>query len=246
MSGPLLTLGNFAFLGLESPAQILLKSKQRLVVHRLGSGSTSIDSLGKDVTVISFSGIFTGTDAAIRIQMIENIRSQNQPVSLSWASRAATVLIREFDLQYITNQWVPYKLSCLTVATELQTIAFIEDILLSPPRQVADIASLLVGTGLTPTPDQSSALATLATLNFDVPPAAALETVQAMSSSISNQLQLLDPQVQVGRSALSSPAPDLATSFLLIAAKTSQQIALQLAYNRMLNISVSATSSSRQ
>jgi hypothetical protein len=246
MSAPLLTLGHFSFLGLESPAQILLKSKQRLVVHRLGSGSTSIDSLGKDVEVISFSGIFTGTDAAIRIQMIENIRSQNQPVSLSWASRAVTVLIREFDLQYISNQWVPYKLSCLTVAAELQTIAFMEDILSSPPRQVADIAGLLIGTSMTPTADQTSALATLATLNFDVPPAAALQTVQAMASSISSQLQVLDPQAQGGPSDLSSPAPDLATSFLSVTAKASQQASLQLAYNRMLNISVSATSSSQQ
>jgi hypothetical protein len=240
MPGPLLTLGQFSFVDLESPDRIIVRTKQRLVVHHLGSGSAAIDSLGTDIEAVSFTGIFTGTNAATRIQSIENIRSQNIPTSLRWASRTLTVIIHEFNLQYITNQWIPYKLSCLVVSAGLSAANSTDDASASPSQQVAEIVGLLNGAAITPTVRQTSALASLATLNFDVPSAGALQTVQAMISTISDQLRNLDEQTQISPSDVSLSIADQVALFLSVAARASQQAALQLAYNRLSTISVSA------
>src|SRR5580704_3308322 len=100
MSTPLLTLGPFSFAGLESPEQVLLKSKQRLAVHHLGSGSTAVDSLGEDFEIASFRGVFSGINAASRIRSIEYLRLQGTPLLLTWGSKTLSVLIREFELSY--------------------------------------------------------------------------------------------------------------------------------------------------
>jgi hypothetical protein len=246
MPDTLLALGQFSFVGLESPARVILETKQRLVVHHLGSGSTVIDSLGTDIEVVSFSGIFTGTNAATRIQLIENIRRQNFPTSLRWDSRTLTVIIREFNLQYITNQWIPYKLSCLVVSARLSATNFADDTSASPSQQVADIVGLLNGAAISPTAVQTSALSSLATLKFDVAPAVALQTVQAMISTISDQLQNLDQDTQTGVSDMSLSIAGQVASFFSVAANASQLAALQLAYNRLSCISVSAILSNQK
>ena len=66
MSEFLLTLGSFSFQGFDSPSSILVKSKQRLAIHHLGSGFSTVDCLGEDNEVASFHGTFTGANAAAR------------------------------------------------------------------------------------------------------------------------------------------------------------------------------------
>ena len=68
-----LTLGPFIFEGLEVPERIVLKSRQRVIVHHLGSGASAMDSLGEDPQSITFQGTFTGPNTANRIRSIDHL-----------------------------------------------------------------------------------------------------------------------------------------------------------------------------
>jgi hypothetical protein len=189
MSNPLLTLGSFSFEGLESPQKIQIKSKQRLAIHHLGSGLTTTDYLGDDSQVASFRGIFSGTNAGDRISSIDYLRRRGDPLALIWGPNALSVIIQKFELDYSSNLWVPYMLTCFVVRSAVSGMTILADATsASPVSQVSDMLSLLQNTNVDPTSGQTSALVTLTTLNYDTPPADALGQVQALVSLIDDQL----------------------------------------------------------
>jgi|HubBroStandDraft_1064217.scaffolds.fasta_scaffold06338_5 hypothetical protein len=241
MSTSLLMLGSFSFEGLEAPESILLKTKHRLVVHRLGSGSSSIDSLGEDTEVVSFRGIFTGTNATARSRMIEQIRSQGTPVNLTWNSKTLSVVIRDFELNYSSNQWITYKLSCYAVNSYNDGVVISTNgAFASADTQINDIVSLLQNTGISPTFDQITAINELATLDFDVAPAGALQTTQALSDSIDSQLTSVYQISPVNEGGpLEFPHAE-ASSLIETVLNAGQVAALMLARYRLTCISVSA------
>ena len=107
MPNPLLTLGSFSFDGLESPDRITISCKQRLVVHRMASGSSITDSLGNESEVISFQGIFSGRGAIERVRSIENLKSHANSVALVWQAKTVFVVIQDLALNYLSNHWIP-------------------------------------------------------------------------------------------------------------------------------------------
>jgi hypothetical protein len=64
MSNIILTLGGVPFQDFEVPEQIRFGGSQRLAVHELIGGGRVVDALGDDAGEISFSGIFSSSDAA--------------------------------------------------------------------------------------------------------------------------------------------------------------------------------------
>ena len=145
MSYPLLTLGPFSFEGLESPQKIQLKTKQRISgVHHLGSGLSAIDYLGNDYEIVSFRGIFSGQNAADRIRSIDYLRILGAPLVLSWSSGGAlSVIIRQFELDYSSDRWIPYLLSCYIVRSVGSRVEYPADVMsTSPSTQVSDLCGL--------------------------------------------------------------------------------------------------------
>jgi hypothetical protein len=247
MSDSLLTLGSFSFYGLEAPERILLKSKHRLVVHRLGSGSSSIDSLGEDPEVVSFRGIFTGVDATVRSRAIEHLRSQGVPVNLTWNSKTLSVVIRDFELNYSSNQWIPYKLSCYVMNPCSERVAIsTNETLVSPDTQINDFVSLLNDTGIIPTFDQLTALGKLASLSFDIAPVGALQETRALCSSIDNRLTSLDLISSSDQMRVTGLPRAEASSLIGMVSNAGQLAALVLARNRLMSISVSAEAVEQQ
>jgi hypothetical protein len=247
MPNSMLTLGSFSFDGLESPERILLKSKHRLVVHRLGSGSSSIDSLGEDPEIVSFRGIFTGINAAARSRTIEQLRSQGVPVNLTWNSKTLSVVIRDFELNYSSNQWIPYKLSCYVMSSpggwlEIST----SETSVSADTQINNIVNLLNNTGINPTSDQLTALGKLAMLNFDIAPSGALQETQELCASIDDRLTSLELVSSIDPMGLSGIPHAEASSMIGMVSNTGQLAALVLARNHLMSISVSAEAVNQQ
>jgi hypothetical protein len=241
MSTSLLTLGSHVFRGLEVPESVLLSTKQRLVVHHLASGSAVVDSLGEDCEIVSFHGIFAGTDAASRIQSIEDLRSRDQPIGLTWGSRTLPVMIQRFDLRYSSSRWILYRLSCYVVG-RYGTIAeeLVDAIFASPETRVDDILAMLQSTGVSTTSDQTAAILDLARESYDVAPPESLRHTTEL-------LDLVDHSIS--RSALSLPGKGMglaiipreeANSLVRLTAAAGRQSELLLARNRLAEISVRA------
>ncbi len=100
----------------EIPSHIRIGGRQRLAIHQLLGGSRVIDALGPDEGDISWSGVFSGSDAAIRYRELEVIRRSGLAVPLIWNGFAYSVIISELDGEYKGPYWIFYKLVCSVVA----------------------------------------------------------------------------------------------------------------------------------
>ena len=69
MADVTLLLGPVAFQDFEVPCGVNFGGRQRLALHRLPGGSRVIDALGRDDAQISFSGIFSGSDALFGLEV---------------------------------------------------------------------------------------------------------------------------------------------------------------------------------
>jgi hypothetical protein len=118
VSDILLTLGSVVFRDFEVPAGINLGGKHRLAIHRLPGGTRVIDALGRDDAQITFTGIFSGTDATLRARALDEMRSSGQPLPLTWDVFFYTVLISEFQADYRNGWWIPYRIACTVLRDE--------------------------------------------------------------------------------------------------------------------------------
>jgi hypothetical protein len=243
MPEPLLTLGSFSFQGFESPDRILVKNKQRLAIHHLGSGGSMVDCLGEDSGVASFRGTFTGTNAAARVRSIEYLRVQGQPVDLIWGSKTLSVIIQAFELSYVSNQWIPYKLTCVvTGSSGLGKEIAVDPTSESSDARVGDIMDLLQGSYVTTTPDQMIALTELATMNYDVAPVEAIQQITDLGALVSSEISTQGSVLQSGGGLASAPLEQLATAIAGLIVAAGQEAALVLAGSRISSLIVTAQS----
>lgn len=118
MSDILLVLGPIAFQDFEVPSGINFGGRQTLAVHRLPGGTRIIDAVGRDDSLISFDGIFTGSDATLRARMLDALRVAGTPLQLNWDVFFYTVLIAEFTADYRNGWWIPYRIVCTVLQDE--------------------------------------------------------------------------------------------------------------------------------
>jgi hypothetical protein len=118
MSDFSLTLGPVAFVGFELPSSITLGGRQRLAIHRLPGGLRIIDALGADPADLAWSGIFTGPDAADRARTLDTLRVAGQTLLLAWDAFLYSVIIENFQADYRSPWWIPYRLSCSVLQDE--------------------------------------------------------------------------------------------------------------------------------
>ncbi len=151
MSDFSLTLGPVAFAGFELPSSITFGGRQRLAIHRLPGGLRIIDALGPDPADIAFSGIFTGPDAADRARLLDTLRDRRPALPLAWDAFLYTVVLEQFEADYRSPWWIPYRLSCTVLRDE--AAALVSTSWQLAPALSADL--LAAGTSPPPPPSRS-------------------------------------------------------------------------------------------
>ena len=132
MSNVILTLGGVPFQDMEVPEKISFGGKQRVAVQNLIGGGRVVAALGIDDGEISFSGIFSGSDAVSRAQLLDAARALGTALPLVWDGFFYTVVIEAFSAEYRKPNLIPFSISCLVVSDPVAALA----VLASP---VADL-----------------------------------------------------------------------------------------------------------
>jgi len=123
MSNVILTLGGVPFQDMEVPEKISFGGKQRVAVQNLIGGGRVVEVLGLDDGEILFSGIFFGTDAASRVQMLDAARALGTALPLVWDSFFYTVIISEFKAEYRKSNLIPFSIVCIVVSDPVASLA---------------------------------------------------------------------------------------------------------------------------
>lgn len=123
MSNVTLTLGGVAFQEMEVPQKITFGGKQRVAVQNLIGGGRVVQALGIDDGEITFSGIFSGSDAVSRAQLLDAARAVGAALPLVWDGFFYTVVIAGFTADYRKPNLIPFSLSCTVVTDPLASLA---------------------------------------------------------------------------------------------------------------------------
>jgi hypothetical protein len=110
-----LTLGGVAFQDMEVPEAISFGGRQRVAVQELIGGGCAVQALGIDEGVITFSGIFSGSDAAVRAQLLDAARAAGVALPLVWDSFYYLVIIEQFAAEYREPNLIPFQIACVVV-----------------------------------------------------------------------------------------------------------------------------------
>lgn len=110
-----LTLGGVAFQDMEVPEAISFGGRQRVAVQELIGGGRAVQALGIDEGVITFSGIFSGADAAGRAQLLDAARAIGAALPLVWDSFYYLVIVEKFTAEYRKPNLIPFEISCVVV-----------------------------------------------------------------------------------------------------------------------------------
>ncbi len=123
MSHVILTLGGVPFQDMEVPEKICFGGRQNVVVHQLIGGGRVVEALGLDDGKISFSGIFSGSDAVRRTQMLDAARALGASLPLVWDGFFYTVIIEDFCAEYHKSNLIPFAITCVVVSDPLASLA---------------------------------------------------------------------------------------------------------------------------
>lgn len=135
MSDVYLTLGDIVFDGFEIPASIEGGGEQAMKIHKLLGGKRIVDALGRDDGEYAWSGRFQGSNAEARAQAVDQMRMAGQPVTLSWGSRAYTVMVKHFKWTWERVYQILYSLS----------VEIIDDNTTAPTAPTATLDDLVGG-----------------------------------------------------------------------------------------------------
>jgi hypothetical protein len=208
MSDFSLTLGPVAFAGFEMPSSITLGGKQRLAIHKLPGGIRIIDALGADPADLAWSGIFTGPDAADRARILDTLRVAGLQLLLSWDAFLYTVVIENFDADYRSPWWIPYRLSCAVVRDE--AAALVTGLLSLAPAITDDLATAGAFAATAAVAVSAPGATTAGTAAYTVASAALNTTVNSLDSQIASA----EPAIQA------NDVPTAATACGLLAQLT--------------------------
>jgi hypothetical protein len=123
MNGISLSLGEVTFTNMEVPEKINFGGKQRVAVQALIGGGRVISVLGIDDGEISFSGIFSGSDAANRAQILDVARALGATLPLVWDRFFYAVVISEFTAEYRKPTLIPFTIHCEVVTDPVAALA---------------------------------------------------------------------------------------------------------------------------
>ncbi len=119
MSNVVLSLGGVQFQDMEIPEKIRFGGGQRVATQNLIGGGRVVSVLGLDDGVISFAGIFSGSDAVIRAQELDAARALGAQIPLIWNGFFYNVVIEHFIAEYRKPTLIPFSITCLVVLDNL-------------------------------------------------------------------------------------------------------------------------------
>ena len=123
MSNQTLLLGSVQFADFELPTSITWGGAQSLAVHRLPGGVRVIDAMGRDDAALSWSGIFTGPDAATRAQALDLMRADGAVLPLAWQGFSYSAVIAKFEADYRRSNWIAYRIECTVLRDEAASLS---------------------------------------------------------------------------------------------------------------------------
>ena len=119
----LLTLGPVLFYGLEVPEKIShIGGDHSLVTHKLVGGTRVVDAMGRDDADITWSGRFRAGSAETRAKLVDFLRIQGQPITLTWSIFNYQVIIKSFIAEYNNPNEIPYTITCAVVQDQTSPI----------------------------------------------------------------------------------------------------------------------------
>lgn len=104
-----LLLGPVRFAAFEVPEWVRFGGRQRLAVHALPGGGRVVDALGGEDGDLAWSGAFSGVDAGLRAQAVDELRRAGAPLLCAWGEWAYQVVIGAFEARAAGPWWVPYR-----------------------------------------------------------------------------------------------------------------------------------------
>ena len=139
MAEAALLLGPILFENFELPEKVRWGGQQKLAVHRLPGGTRTVDALGRDDADIVWSGVFSGTDAALRARALDLMRAEGGAWPLTWDLFFYTVVIARFDADFTRSNWIPYRITCTVVRDE--AAALVEGVVSLASSVLGDLGS---------------------------------------------------------------------------------------------------------
>lgn len=116
------TLGGMELKTFEKPDFISMGGKQQLAVREFAGGNVSIQNMGPTYRLITWGGIFQGTDAYERMMKIGLMRTAGKPINLVTDKFTMNVVIEEFYPDYKTSNRIPFSIvlrRCIDNTTSL-------------------------------------------------------------------------------------------------------------------------------
>jgi hypothetical protein len=212
MANTTLLLGPVVFQDFEVPCGINFGGRQRLAIHQLPGGVRVIDALGRDDADICFGGIFCGDDATLRARLLDEMRALGTLLPLTWDVFFYTVVISQFQADYATSNWIPYKITCTVLRDEAS--ALVETALSLGATVIGDI-----GAAVTQASSNGVDLSSLQTTMSD--PSATVRDTAAYGMA---QVGLASAQSSLA-SAVAVPAAVLPTSTVTAAGTAESGVA---------------------
>ncbi len=122
MNNTRLALGPVVFQNFEIPERVSFGGLQKLAVHELFGGRRVIDALGAQPSDVTWSGIFSGPAASMRVQMLDELRLLGATLPLRWDTFSYLVVIERLEVEYSSPWWIPYRLVCKVVQDTAATV----------------------------------------------------------------------------------------------------------------------------
>lgn len=240
-----LLLGPIVFQSFEVPSGVNFGGRQRLAVHHLPGGCRVIDALGRDDAQISFSGIFTGSDATLRARSLDELRVAGTALPLTWDVLFYTVLISDFRADYRNGWWIPYRIVCTVLQDEASGLS--QPLVSLATAALADVgaaAGYASNAGVDLTPLQTALAAPGATTRGTAVYTAAQSCLADAQSSINTSISAADATL-TGLGAADAGSAQAGVASLLAATDASGQLSslvLAGAYTRRTAINLANAS----
>lgn len=221
-------IGSLVLQGPEVPERIAIGGAQSLSIHKLPGGGRIVDAMGSDDGTIAWRGVFVGPDAAQRARVLDIMRQQGAPLTLSFGDYTYSVVISHYVYDYasrgsvisyrIKSEVLPQALP-LNSATEDPSILIQNDLLTSASMLQSNAATLAPLSTITTSADASNinvSLAALYGISSTLPANTNFQTSSmAAITALQYQLETAAAEVQAALSSLASSALAVAAASFL-------------------------------
>lgn len=108
---PPVILGPVTFTGMEVPEKLTIGGTQALKIYKYPGGLRTIESMGRDDSAITWSGMMVGGAAEARILLLDKIRVSGQVVNFSFGTSCYLVVVSSFKGTYLRANYCTYEIT---------------------------------------------------------------------------------------------------------------------------------------